>query len=104
MSGSCRSRGIFDLPGKRSEIEALEKRALDPGFWSDHKRAQSHMKSLDTLKDDVTMWERLLQRSDELVEFIDLAEIESEDSMIGQLVIDAEELKSDISVATQWRA
>ena len=97
MSGSSRSRGIFDLPSKRSEIEALEKRALDPGFWSDHKRAQSHMQSLTTLKDDVTTWERLLQRSDELVEFIDLAEIESEDSMISQLAIDAEELKSDLS-------
>ncbi len=88
--------GIFDLPERRSEIAKLEKQALDPGFWSNHKKAQAHMQTLTALKDDVTTWESLLQRCEELVEFVELAGDEADESMLEQLVLDAAQLRSEV--------
>ena len=85
------------MPGKLSEIEGLEERASAPGFWNDHKRAQSVMRSINRLKDDVTTWEGLTQRSDDLVELIELAELEADESMLSQLVLDAAQLRSELS-------
>ena len=85
------------MPGKLAEIEKLEERASAPGFWTDHKRAQSVMRSINRLKDDVTTWEGLTQRSDDLVELIELAEMEADESMLSQLALDAEELRSELS-------
>ena len=60
-------------------------------------RAQSLMQSLNTLKGDVATWEELLRRSDEIVELIELAEIESDQSMLAQLALEAVDLQSDVS-------
>ncbi len=85
------------MPAKQSEIDKLEKQTLSLDFWSDHKRAQSLMQTLNTLKDDVTTWEGMLNRSDELTELIELAEIEADVSMLSQLAVEAEELRSDLA-------
>ena len=94
--GSRRSWGIFDLPEKRSKIAELEQQTLDQGFWSDHNRAQSHMQHLNALKSDVSIWDGLVRRSEELVEFVELAGDESDDGMLDQLVLDAAALRSDL--------
>lgn len=55
------------------------------------------MQSLNTLQDDLTTWGQLQQRSDDLVDLIELAEIESDDSLFTQLVLDGTELRSELS-------
>ena len=86
-------------PEKRSKIAKLEQQTLDQGFWSDHKRAQSHMQHLNALKSDVSTWDRLVQRSEELVEFVELAGDESDEGMLEQLALDAVALRSDLDRA-----
>lgn len=75
----------------------MEKQTLDPGFWSDHKKAQGQMQTLTALKDDVATWEKLTQRCEDLVELLELADDESDETMLEQLVLDAAQLKSDIA-------
>ncbi len=55
------------------------------------------MQTLTALKDDVATWEKLTQRCDELVELLELADDESDETMLEQLVLDAAQLKSDIA-------
>ena len=55
------------------------------------------MQSLTALKDQVTAWETLQRRSDDLVELIELADDESDDVMLTQLSLDAESLSTDLS-------
>ena len=55
------------------------------------------MQSLTSLKDDVKTWETLQTRSGELVEFIELADEESDDSMLPQLILEAEHLRSELA-------
>ena len=85
------------MPAKQSEIDKLEKQTLASDFWSDHKRAQSAMQSLNGLKDDVATWQGMMTRAGDLAEFIELAELEADDSMLSQLAIEAGELRSELS-------
>ncbi len=55
------------------------------------------MQSLTSLKDDVTTWETLQQRSEELTDLIELADAESDEAMLAQLSLDAETLRNDLA-------
>lgn len=55
------------------------------------------MQSLTSLKDDVTTWETLQQRSEELTDLIELADAESDQAMLAQLSLDAESLRNDLA-------
>ncbi len=55
------------------------------------------MQSLTSLKDDVTTWETLQQRSEELTDLIELADAESDEAMLAQLSLDAESLRNDLA-------
>ena len=55
------------------------------------------MRSINRLKDDVTTWEGLMQRTDDLVELIELAEMEADESMLSQLALDAAQLRSELA-------
>ena len=55
------------------------------------------MQSLTALKDQVTAWETLQRRSDDLVELIELADDESDDVMLTQLSLDAASLSTELS-------
>ena len=55
------------------------------------------MQSLTSLKDDVTTWESLQQRSEDLIDLIELADAESDQAMLAQLSLDAEALRNDLA-------
>lgn len=55
------------------------------------------MQSLTSLKNDVTTWETLQQRSEDLTDLIELADAESDQAMLAQLSLDAESLRNDLA-------
>ena len=50
---------IFDVDGKLAEIETLNAKAEDPGFWSDAEAAQKVQRRLAALRSSVETWEGL---------------------------------------------
>lgn len=55
------------------------------------------MQFLTSLKYDVTTWEALEQRSEDLVDLIELADAEKDEGMLTQLSIDADALHNDLA-------
>lgn len=55
------------------------------------------MQSLTSLKNDVTTWETLQQRSEDLTDLIELADAEADEAMLAQLSLDAESLRNDLA-------
>ena len=55
------------------------------------------MQHLNALKSDVSTWDGLVQRSEELIEFVELAGDESDEGMLEQLALDAVALRSDLA-------
>ncbi len=86
------SRRIFDLPGKKRQIEAIEQESLAPDFYGDRDHAQRQMRQMSRLRDEVTTWEGLATR---------LADLEA----LSQMMADepderlAEEIAHEVSVA-----
>lgn len=55
------------------------------------------MQFLTSLKYDVTTWEALEQRSEDLIDLIELADAEKDEGMLTQLSIDADALHNDLA-------
>ena len=75
------------MDAKRAEIVALEKRASDPQFWSDNRKAQDLMRKLSDLKDETRTWDDVDSRARELDELLELALLE-EDVSLAQPIAD----------------
>lgn len=56
----------------------MEQRIAEPDFWNDSGAAQTIMRELNSLKDEVGIWEHVSQRVQETRELLDLGEAELE--------------------------
>jgi len=72
------------LAGKEVKLSELEKETEHPEFWTDSTKAQSVMKTVSSLRDDVQSWSALKQHIHDLAELARMdddtlrADIESE--------------------------
>ncbi len=88
--------GVFDVAAKVDKVQQLEQIAGEPGFWDDPDKAQSVMKELTRLKDQVTVWEALSKRLNDALELASLgddelyAEIQQEAAFLANQVADLE--------------
>jgi len=58
ISGWRRWGGVFDIPGKRGQVAALQKKTESPDFWNDPKAAEVFMKNLNGVKSWVTGFDK----------------------------------------------
>lgn len=78
------SWSVFDLPQKESLLAQLTQKSEDPAIWNDPKQAQSLMKSISELKDEINLWKTLNKR------ITDALELASLDDPSLQAELDAE--------------
>lgn len=84
---------LFDLAGKKAELEKMEAQANHPDFWANPKEAQETIKKMNELRDEVEPLDELAQKLDELDVLIELA-AEADDEQLWQEARDAaEEIK-----------
>lgn len=74
----------------------MEDAAVAPGFWSDQKSAQQHMRKLARIQDEVTTWKTMHKRSDDLVQLYELATADDDEPMIESLAPEAASLQNDL--------
>ena len=66
ISGWRRWGGVFDIPGKRGQVAALQKKTESPDFWNDPKAAEVFMKNLNGVKSWVTGFDKASTEVDDL--------------------------------------
>jgi peptide chain release factor 2 len=93
MSGSVKSWCVFDVAGKEKEIEKLEKESAAPDFWNDQLNAQTHMRRLSSLQDEVATWRNLSDRVTDALDLLALAESEADESITSELLAEVEEIE-----------
>ncbi|MCO6450992.1 MAG: peptide chain release factor 2 [Caldilineales bacterium] len=89
-------RGVFDWPGKLAELDKLEKTAADPDIWSDPKAAQTTMRRLSTLREQINSWEQLSRQVTDALELLELAEMEEDEETLEAVAAEAQELEAAI--------
>lgn len=73
ISGWRRWGGVFDIPGKRGQVAALQKKTESPDFWNDPKAAEVFMKSLNGVKSWVTGFDKAFTEVEDLDVLYDFA-------------------------------
>ena len=70
----------------------MEQEAAVPGYWDDHRQAQSKMQQLGSLKNTVELWRNLQSRATDLLELVDLALEEDDNALEEQMDAEADEI------------
>lgn len=73
ISGWRRWGGVFDIPWKRGQVAALQKKTESPDFWNDPKAAEVFMKNLNGVKSWVTGFDKASTEVDDLDVLYDFA-------------------------------
>jgi peptide chain release factor 2 len=76
---------VFDLAGKKNQINRLEEESMNPDFWSDNRKAQAQMQQLNALREEVTTWENLATQLDDLHGLAQLLEEEPDEAMQAEV-------------------
>jgi peptide chain release factor 2 len=77
-------------------MDRLENEAAAQDFWNDNRRAQEHLKKLNTLKRVVEPWEAVDRESSESLEMAQLLLEERDDSMARELDTQASALEQRV--------
>lgn len=82
---------IFKLDEKEKQIAEITKQSEAPNFWNDQKSAQSLLQKSKSLQEWVDIWKEIYNKVNHLKEFIELAEVEQDESL-------SEEIERELSI------
>jgi peptide chain release factor 2 len=98
-SGSTRPRGGFDLAAKQEQLGQLEAETSEADFWSDQRRAQHVLRTAESLRGEIDLWQQLIGRADDLLELGQLAAQADDAEMISGVEAEAATLQADYARA-----
>ena len=87
---------VFDLAQKKTQISDLEAESMAEDFWADNRRAQSHMQQLNALREEVTTWESIAERLNDLHGLAGLLEEEPDEGMQEEVAQDLAEIEQEV--------
>jgi peptide chain release factor 2 len=95
-SASTPCWSVFDLPAREKTLSDLEAQSQDQGLWSNPERAQSVMRDLAQLRDDLNRWKTTAQGIGDTRELAELGDesmrkdLEAETTRLEKLVREIE--------------
>ncbi|MGN1456658.1 MAG: peptide chain release factor 2 [Acutalibacteraceae bacterium] len=84
------------LSQMKMEIEQLEQRAAQPGFWDDVDNSQKILQKTGTLKNKVAEYENLVSAYDDTIALIELANEEEDLSLLEEAQSEVEKIKKSL--------
>ncbi len=94
MKRSSLPGGIFDPDEIRQKIGDLEANTADPEFWDNRETAEATMSELKRLRDSIDPWEALYRESGDLVELLELAVEEGDQSQESDIAATLDDLRA----------
>ncbi len=86
----------YDLEHSAEEVEELENRASEPGFWDDMEKSQKVLQRTKALKDKIEGFQKLKSQWEDLLTLCDLAVEMDDDSMLEELQTGYEALTDEL--------
>jgi peptide chain release factor 2 len=84
------------VPGREKEAASLETLAGAGDFWDDPQIAQRTMRRIADLRGSITPWTAVRSRTADLVELVDLALTDEDESLVPDLTREAEAVASEV--------
>ena len=93
------SEVIFDLDAKTARLLAIEQEILKPNFWNDNESAQRLLKERNSLKADVTFWEKLRAEVEDAKGYLELAQQENDEETLRDVSAKVARVEQDVQAA-----
>src|SRR2546430_678144 len=87
---------IFDLPPKKTQISELEAESMAEDFWADNRKAQAQMQQLNALREEVTTWESIAEKLNDLHGLTGLLEEEPDEGMQEEVAQDLAAIEQEV--------
>jgi peptide chain release factor 2 len=87
---------VFDLAHKKTQITDLETESMAEDFWADNRRAQAHMQQLNALREEVTTWESIDERLNDLHGLAGLLEEDPDEGMQEEVAQDLAAIEQEV--------
>ena len=87
-------KASLDLDNKANRIAELERKMEEPGFWDDPQKSQKESQLLGDLRNDVKGYAELETKYADMLDLIDMANEENDESMIDEIKADFEDLQT----------
>lgn len=85
------------LKSLMSEIEQLELKATEPGFWDDVEKSQSVLQKTGALKGTVEEYNKLVEHYDDAAALIELANEEEDEGLYDEALSEVEAVESELA-------
>ena len=86
----------YDLERSAEEVEELENRASEPGFWDDMEKSQKVLQRTKALKDKIEGYHDLCTKHEDLLTLCEMALEEDDESMLEELQTGYAELADEL--------
>ncbi|MDQ3964389.1 MAG: peptide chain release factor 2 [Actinomycetota bacterium] len=96
MRSSHASRSTFDVDAKSTRLAELRNLSTVPDFWNDSTSAQKTMAELSRLSEDVTMYERIVQRAADTRVLWDLAAAEDDAATAAEAEAEITQIEAEL--------
>ncbi len=90
------SRSIFDLDGKREQVELLERQTVSPNFWDNQDMAKKVQRQLGQLQDLIGVWEQHFGDLEDAGMLLEMAREENDDDTYQEVVSGLDNLRQRI--------
>ena len=87
---------IFDLQPKKTQISELEAESMAEDFWADNRKAQAQMQQLNALREEVTSWESIAEKLNDLHGLAGLLEEEPDEGMQEEVAQDLAAIEQEV--------
>ena len=87
---------LFDIAVLEKQLTSLEQETLNPGFWDDSKNSSIILQKIKTIKNKVEKFNKLNTKLDNLTEMTELVKLESESSLINDILQDTQVLQKEV--------
>ena len=75
----------FDIAGLKQKMSEIEDRTMQDGFWDDHEMAQNVLKEKKSIETKIEDYESLYKEYEDITVLIDLANEESDESLVPEI-------------------
>lgn len=86
----------FDVARLNNEIEELEQKCAEPGFWDNIENTQKVLQKVKSLKDKVETYNKLVQEWEDLKTLNELGMEENDESVANEIGTGLKKLKSEL--------
>lgn len=86
----------FDVARLNNEIEELEQKCAEPGFWDNIENTQKVLQKVKSLKDKVETYDKLVREWEDLKTLNELGMEENDESVANEIGTGLKKLKSEL--------